>query len=120
MASAHENVEVRLFNPFRTRDDNWLARGPEWLINISRLNRRMHNKLFLVNQKIGIMGGRNISNEYFGLGSHLDFRDFDLLVSGPVSYQLDESFETFWHSTWTYAPKKLPNKEKTRTILMFS
>jgi len=30
-ANTHPNVDVRLFNPFRTRANNWLARGPEWL-----------------------------------------------------------------------------------------
>ena len=106
-ANKHRNLEVRLFNPFRTRANNWLARGPEWLMGISRLNHRMHNKLFMVDRELAIVGGRNISNEYFGLGSQLDYRDFDLLASGPIARQLDESFETFWDSAWTYSPKKL-------------
>ena len=107
LANTHPNLEVRLFNPFRNRENNWLARGPEWLIGISRLNHRMHNKLFMVDQEMAIVGGRNISNEYFGLGSQLDYRDFDLLASGPIAHQLDESFETFWNSAWTYSPKEL-------------
>ena len=107
LANTHRNLEVRLFNPFRTRANNWLARGPEWLMGISRLNHRMHNKLFMVDRELAIVGGRNISNEYFGLGTHLDYRDFDLLASGLIAHQLDESFETFWNSAWTYSPKKL-------------
>ena len=107
LANTHRNLEVRLFNPFRTRANNWLARGPEWLMGISRLNHRMHNKLFMVDRELAIVGGRNISNEYFGLGSQLDYRDFDLLASGPIARQLDESFETFWNSAWTHSPKKL-------------
>jgi len=55
----------------------------------------MHNKLFMVDRKMALVGGRNIANEYFGLGSQLDYRDLDLLASGPIAYQLDESFETF-------------------------
>jgi len=105
--NTHPNMEVRLFNPFRTRSDNWLARGPEWFFNMSRLNHRMHNKLFMVDREKAIVGGRNIGNEYFGLGSVRDFRDFDLLVSGGVVSQLEESFETFWHSDWTYVPESL-------------
>jgi putative cardiolipin synthase len=107
LLNTHPNMEVRLFNPFRTRTDNWLARGPEWLFNMSRLNHRMHNKLFMVDRETAIVGGRNIGNEYFGLGSVRDFRDFDLLVSGGVVSQLEESFETFWHSDWTYVPESL-------------
>jgi putative cardiolipin synthase len=107
LANTHQNLEIRLFNPFRTRANNWLARGPEWFMGISRLNHRMHNKLFMVDREMAIVGGRNISNEYFGLGSNLDYRDFDLLASGPIALQLDESFETFWNSAWTYSPKKL-------------
>ena len=105
--NTHPNMEVRLFNPFRARQDNWFSRGPEWLFNMSRLNHRMHNKLFMVDQEVAIVGGRNIGNEYFGLGSVRDFRDFDLLVSGPVARELDESFLVFWHSNWTYAPEAL-------------
>ncbi|MDH3900160.1 MAG: phospholipase D family protein, partial [Gammaproteobacteria bacterium] len=107
LANTHPNVEVRLFNPFRTRGNNWLARGPEWFFNITRLNHRMHNKLFMVDREMALIGGRNIANEYFGLGSQLDYRDFDLLASGPIARQLDESFETFWNSVWTYSPKEL-------------
>ena len=107
LLNTHPNMEVRLFNPFRIRTDNWLARAPEWLFNMSRLNHRMHNKLFMVDRGTAIVGGRNIGKEYFGLGSVRDFRDFDLLVSGGVVSQLEESFETFWHSDWTYAPESL-------------
>lgn len=107
LANKHRNLEVRLFNPFRTRSNNWLARGPEWFMGISRLNHRMHNKLFMADRELAIVGGRNISNEYFGLGSELDYRDFDILASGPIARQLDESFETFWESAWTFSPKKL-------------
>jgi len=105
--NTHPNIEVRLFNPFRSRGASWLARGPEWLFNMSRLNHRMHNKLFLVDHDYAIVGGRNIGNEYFGLGSALDFRDFDLLARGPIADRLDRSFEDFWNSSWAYAPETL-------------
>lgn len=107
LINAHPNIEVRLFNPFQTRGNNWLARGTEWFMDISRLNHRMHNKLFMVDREQAIVGGRNISNEYFGLGTQLDYRDFDLLASGTIALQLDESFETFWNSVWSSSPKKL-------------
>jgi len=113
LTNTHPNVEVRLFNPFRARGNNWLVRGPEWLFNISRLNHRMHNKLFMVDRERALVGGRNISNEYFGLGSQYDYRDFDLLASGPIASQLDESFDTFWNSAWTYSPKELTEYRAT-------
>jgi putative cardiolipin synthase len=107
MLDQHPNLEIRIYNPFASRGKSWLARGPEWFFNRSRLNHRMHNKLFLVDDARAIVGGRNVANEYFGLGSVRDFRDFELLVDGPVVARLDDSFEIFWNSRWSYRPAEL-------------
>ena len=109
--NAHPNVEIRVFNPFAVRSPRMALRGAELLTRLSRLNHRMHNKLLLADNTIGIIGGRNIGNEYFGLGASRDFRDFDLLAQGPVVAQLDESFELFWNSAWTYPITLLYRKQ---------
>ena len=43
------------------------ARGcSDFLTDFARLNRRMHNKSFTVDNQVTVVGGRNIGNEYFG------------------------------------------------------
>ena len=61
---AHPNIEVRLFNPFTIRSPRLLG----YLTDFARLNRRMHNKSFTVDNRATIVGGRNIGDEYLGAG----------------------------------------------------
>jgi putative cardiolipin synthase len=96
---AHSNVEVRLFNPFR-RD---APRGLQLVIDFQRVNRRMHNKAYIADNAIAVVGGRNISNVYFGLDDDANFRDLDLVAAGPVVGEVSRSFDLFWNSDWSYA-----------------
>ena len=67
----------------------------EFFLHFKELNRRMHNKLFVVDGCMAIAGGRNISNEYFGLGEKYSFRDLDVLVAGKVVEELSDAFDAF-------------------------
>ena len=93
---AHPNVEVRIFNPYRDRM-RW-SRPLQMLFNLDRLGRRMHNKVFVADGQIGILGGRNISNHYMEGEAEANFRDVDLLASGPVVGEALRSFDAFWNS----------------------
>jgi putative cardiolipin synthase len=94
---AHPNIEVRLFNPYTHRSG--LHRLGELLTSFTRVNRRMHNKQFIADDVATILGGRNIGDEYFGVGE-LDFQDVDVLGAGPVARQSTASFETYWNSAF--------------------
>ena len=113
--STHSNIEVRVFNPFKDYRGGWAGRGIELLRDLDRMNHRMHNKLILVDNKIGMVGGRNIGNEYFGAGDPLDYRDYDVITIGPVVEELSDSFDIFWNSTWAYAIQDLI-KDRTSPI----
>jgi putative cardiolipin synthase len=91
---AHPNVEVRTFNPFARRD----ARNLNLLTDFSRLNHRMHNKVFIVDGAVAILGGRNIGDDYFGLNTVVNFRDLDVLGAGPVAAEASQSFDQYWNS----------------------
>jgi putative cardiolipin synthase len=67
------------------------------LLDFRRLNRRMHNKSFIADNKIAIVGGRNIGDEYFDAGKVSNFRDLDLLAIGPVVEQASRSFDAYWN-----------------------
>ncbi|HEY7193766.1 MAG TPA: phospholipase D family protein [Gemmatimonadales bacterium] len=92
---AHPNIDVRLFNPYTHRSG--LQRLGELLTDFGRVNRRMHNKLFVADGVAMILGGRNIGDEYFGV-AELDFQDVDVLGAGPIARQATASFEAFWNS----------------------
>lgn len=91
---AHPNVEVRLFNPFVIRSPRLLG----YLTDFRRLNRRMHNKAIIADNQAGVIGGRNVGDEYFHAGNDAAFVDLDLLAVGPVIADLSRSFDDYWAS----------------------
>lgn len=93
---AHRNVEVRVFNP--TAQRGGLARFVEFLTRVSRLNRRMHNKIMTVDGVAAIVGGRNIGDHYFGARARAGFRDYDVLTFGAPAAEAGASFDRFWNS----------------------
>ncbi|RMH90939.1 phospholipase D family protein [Lysobacter pythonis] len=99
LAGVHANLEVRLYNPVFGRG----IMSPTDYVTATfccfrRLNQRMHGKLLLVDDQLGLTGGRNYQDDYFDWDSTYDFRDRDLLVSGPVIAEMRANFEAFWVS----------------------
>ena len=95
--AAHPNIEIRVFNPLHVGRSTAITRGLGRLFNLSRQHRRMHNKLWLVDSSIGIVGGRNLGDEYFDARTDLNFTDIDLLAAGPVAADLAQSFDQYWN-----------------------
>ena len=96
--AAHSNVQVRVFNPFRLRGPLGISQLFEYLGDSSRLNRRMHNKLWIADNAAAVIGGRNLGDAYFNLHAESDFADLDVLATGPVVMQMSRSFDTYWNS----------------------
>jgi putative cardiolipin synthase len=92
--SAHPNIDVRAFNPFRTRGNRW----SDFLTDASRVNRRSHNKLMVADNAIAIVGGRNIADHYFGVHGESNYRDLDTVAVGPVVRDASGVFDDFWNS----------------------
>jgi putative cardiolipin synthase len=105
LIDAHPNIEIRLFNAWRSRE--LAGRAVETLNRMERINHRMHNKLLVVDNRAAILGGRNIGNEYFGLSPEFNFRDLDVLGVGPVARQSSGVFDRFWNSEWVVPVKAL-------------
>ena len=97
VADTHPNLEVRVFNPFYSRS-GLLGQVSEYLLRGSRLNRRMHNKAWIADNRVAIVGGRNVGDEYFGASPHSNFSDLDLLLTGPIVADVSASFDTYWNS----------------------
>jgi len=91
--NGHPNIEIRIFNPFARNLPRW------WnaVIDFRRINRRMHNKAFIVDAKVGVVGGRNIASEYFGARPDVVFVDSDFACVGPIIDELTGMFDTYWN-----------------------
>jgi putative cardiolipin synthase len=99
--SAHPSIEVRTFNPFASRTGamRFIA---EATTSFERINRRMHNKTWIADNRIAIVGGRNIGDEYFGASEGVNFVDLDFAMIGPVVRDASASFDRYWNSPATY------------------
>lgn len=90
---SHPNFEVRIFNPFARRS----ARFVDGLTSFSRINRRMHNKSFTVDNQVTVIGGRNIAAEYFGARADKKFADLDVAAIGPIVGEVSDMFDSYWN-----------------------
>ncbi|MFT5292552.1 MAG: putative cardiolipin synthase [Planctomycetota bacterium] len=95
----HPNVSMRAFNPYL--EEGAAAHVLELLEDFGRLDHRMHDKLIVADGVLAVAGGRNLGDEYLGLGEVFDFRDFDLAVAGPVVDELERDFDEFWNSDYS-------------------
>jgi putative cardiolipin synthase len=100
---AHEQIEVRLFNPFMHRKLRLLG----YLTDFRRLNRRMHSKSFTIDNQTTIIGGRNIGDEYFGATDDMLFADLDVLAIGPVVKDVSLDFDRYWSSASSYPADRI-------------
>lgn len=107
---SHPNIEVRLFNPSRNRS-NGIRRGLELALRAFRVTRRMHNKAWIADGRLAIIGGRNIGDAYFNAAQASNFHDLDLLVAGEAVAQAETIFDGFWNS-----PTAVPIAQLSRPI----
>jgi putative cardiolipin synthase len=89
----HPNIQVRLFNPVAWRSAKLLS----MLFEVGRINRRMHNKSFIADGQVAILGGRNIGDEYFAADHEMNFSDLDVVTIGPVVKEVSDAFDLYWN-----------------------
>jgi len=92
------HVAIRVFNPWHYRGKSMTLRGLEYLTHHERLDYRMHNKLFIADGALALIGGRNIGDQYFQVDPDAQYADDDALVAGPVTAALADCFAQFWAS----------------------
>lgn len=90
----HPNIEVRIFNVAPNRAK--ILYYPQFLTDFNRLNSRMHNKLFIVDDFAYITGGRNIGSNYFYPETASNFSDTDVLFIGAMTRDAEKSFNEYW------------------------
>ena len=103
---AHPNFQVRLYNPMR---EQAVARGRHVLASVAccfrTLNHRMHNKLFAVDGRHMIVGGRNTAGRYFDLDTRMNFIDFEVLVTGAIVPEAEAGFFRYWEHERVRPPR---------------
>lgn len=81
---ARSGIELRFYNDYS-------AYGP-------LMNLRMHVKVMTIDGTSYISGGRNISDEYFGMSTKQNWVDRDVLVRGKSATMAADSFRELWQS----------------------
>ena len=104
-AEAHERLQLRIFNPFTSRAVPGGGGFMEALLFRPRgVNRRMHNKSFVVDNRIAIIGGRNLEGTYFDRHPTFIFKDRDVVIMGPIAREVTGMFDSFWQHERTVHP----------------
>jgi putative cardiolipin synthase len=109
--NAHDNIEIRVFNPFGSAQEGVFERTTNLFTQIGHFTRRMHNKAMIADNQLAIVGGRNLGDEYFSASETLQFRDLDVLAAGPITADISASFDDYWNSSIAY-PLRVLNKQK--------
>ena len=110
------NIEMRLFNPLAGARDSTFSRLFNSIGDASRIQQRMHNKLFLADNVLGVTGGRNLGDAYFGNATTGNFVDLDVLAAGPIVQDLSRSFDSYWNNERAYPVQSLVSREEFQEI----
>jgi len=96
--ASHENISVKIYNPGVNLGKSIGSKIKKFATDFRGANQRMHNKTFIVDDKVVITGGRNIADEYFDYDHEYNFRDRDVLLLGKETASVKKSFSEFWES----------------------
>jgi putative cardiolipin synthase len=113
----HPNISYRVFNPYKRRANQFVTRALLNAGEFQRLDHRMHNKAMIVDNRVAILGGRNIADEYFGLHNKTNFRDLELLLGGKIVKQISQSFDNYWNDHWTVPIDQLSHLQSSSADL---
>ena len=73
----------------------------------------MHNKIFIADNCLAIVGGRNIGDEYFGARAELTFGDLDIMAIGPITREISAGFDDYWNCVLAIPIKALLKRQPT-------
>ena len=103
---AHPRIAVRMFNPFLSRRGK-VSQVAEMVGSFNRINHRMHNKTWIADNRIAVVGGRNLGDEYFEASEDVNFVDLDFALVGPIVRDASASFDRYWNARTTWPMKVL-------------
>lgn len=112
----HPGIEIRLFNPFAIRS-GMLRTVVDVFSRGSRLNHRMHNKSWIVDGRMAIVGGRNVGDEYFSASDAVNFVDLDVVLAGVAVDQAASAFDRYWNDEASVPIERLRRTGKGKLTL---
>ena len=115
--SSYPNVQVRLFNPYPAGRWSIWSRFAASALDFHRLNRRMHNKLFVADNVAAVTGGRNVADEYAMNNAGSNFLDMDLFVAGPAVRELSDAFDHYWNSEVSHDVSRVVSRPASAAVL---
>ena len=98
----HANIELKVFNPYKRRSSHAALRETLNLGEFHRLNHRMHNKVMVIDNRVALLGGRNLADHYFGYDESDNFRDMEVVTGGAVVHDLADGFDLYWNNEWSF------------------
>ncbi|HZK44113.1 MAG TPA: phospholipase D family protein [Syntrophomonadaceae bacterium] len=109
---SHPNIKMRLYEPLK------LLLPWNW-------NNRLHDKIIIADEKLALIGGRNIGDKYFREDVMQDrfVKDRDVIIYKDESLEdpasVIEDMENYYNRIWNHrytkpAIKKLTSKQKTK------
>ncbi len=114
LSGSHVNFELRVYNPaFGKAKLNYLDYAGSVLCCFRRFNQRMHNKLLVIDDVIGVVGGRNYQDDYYDWDREYNFRDRDVMVAGPEAREMAANFQAFWEARRSVPAERLNDVGKT-------
>lgn len=111
-----KNMELRLFNPLPGGRGSLALRILTNLHDVDRIQRRMHNKIFVADNAVAITGGRNLGETYFGQSPGTNFVDIDVLAAGRIARDLSRSFDQYWNNPLAYPVQSLMTPEEIESL----
>ena len=111
-----KNIELRLFNPLPGGRGSMFLRILRNLKDVARMQRRMHNKIFVADNAVAITGGRNLGETYFGQSEGTNFIDIDVLAAGRIVRALSGSFDQYWNNPLAYPVESLMTLEEIQAL----
>ncbi len=112
LLNQHPNIEVKVFNTVANRSR--FLYYPQFLMDFNRLNSRMHNKLFIVDNVAYITGGRNVGSNYFYPETASNFSDTDVLFLGDMTRHATASFDEYWNHHLAIPASAFPRAKSKR------
>ena len=114
LLNQHPNIEVKVFNTVANRSK--LLYYPQFLTDFNRLNSRMHNKLFIVDNIAYITGGRNVGSNYFYPETASNFSDTDVLFIGDMTHFATDSFNEYWNHHLSIPASVFPKAKSKKAL----
>ncbi|MDW2996109.1 MAG: phospholipase D family protein [Alphaproteobacteria bacterium] len=114
LLNQHPNIEVKIFNTVPNRSK--ILYYPQFLMDFNRLNSRMHNKLFIVDNIAYITGGRNVGSNYFYPETASNFSDTDVLFIGDMTHFATDSFNEYWNHHLSIPASVFPKAKSKKAL----